>query len=221
MVAIKYCGITRLEDAILAVETGADMLGFNFYRGSPRYISPGDAAELLRALRQKTSHYKGNAQFVGVFVNSSLEEIEAIIETCRLDLAQLSGDEPPQLTHILGEKGFVVFRSDTERSLKILSQNYYRRKTAPAFLVDASVKGAYGGTGELADWVRSFELARRFPIMLAGGLTVSNVYQCLQQVRPWGVDVASGIEKEPGVKDHQKMIEFAQEVRHYEKEQTQ
>jgi phosphoribosylanthranilate isomerase len=130
-----------------------------------------------------------------------------IMEVCSLDLVQLHGDETPEMVNALEGKAFKAFRG-VPRSI-----NRFARENAPALLVDAAVKGAYGGTGMTVDWSAAAELAERYPLLLAGGLTLENVAQAVRQVRPWGVDVASGVESAPGVKDAAKMSVFVQAVR--------
>ena len=202
MTKIKICGIKTANDALAAMDAGADMLGFNFYPKSPRYISVGQCRDIMSVMR-KYSHI----MYVGVFVNASVQEVRATIETCALSLAQLHGDETPEMVRALDEKAFKAFRGVPE------SLSGYARNAAPAFLVDASVKGAYGGTGITADWFAAAELAKDYPLLLAGGLTPENVGDAVRRVKPWGVDVASGVESGPGVKDPAKMRAFIKAVR--------
>jgi phosphoribosylanthranilate isomerase len=129
------------------------------------------------------------------------------METCNLSLAQLHGDETPEMMHSLDGKAFKAFRGIP------VDMNGFAREVAPAFLLDASVKGAYGGTGVIADWNGAAELAKNHPLLLAGGLTPENVADAVSQVRPWGVDVASGVESAPGMKDAGKMKNFVAAVR--------
>jgi len=149
----------------------------------------------------------GHVTYVGVFVNATVAEVHATIETCGLSLAQLHGDETPEMMQSLNGKAFKAFRGVPERI------NGFARYDAPALLVDASVKGVYGGTGITADWSAAAEFAKRYPLLLAGGLTPENVGDAMRQVRPWGVDVASGVEASAGQKDPSKMRAFVQAVR--------
>jgi phosphoribosylanthranilate isomerase len=150
-----------------------------------------------------------------VFVNSPVDEIRNILEACSLDLAQLHGDETPEILNAFDGKAFKAFRGVPHNI------NGFARENAPALLVDAAVKGSYGGTGVTADWSAAAELAKRYPLLLAGGLTPENVAQAVRQVRPWGVDVASGVEvpphlggkAAPGEKDASKMKAFVQAVK--------
>ena len=205
MTKIKICGIKTVKDALAAMEAGADLIGFNFYRKSPRYIDVGTCRNIMSVMRKH-----GPVTYVGVFVNASVEEIYATIETCGLSLAQLHGDETPEMLHALNGKAFKAFRGIP------LDITGYERNDAPALLVDAAVKGIYGGSGVTADWSASAELAKKYPLLLAGGLTPENVADAMRQVQPWGVDVASGVESAPGEKDAAKMIQFVKEVKRME-----
>lgn len=209
MTVVKICGLTTREDALAAIEAGADMLGFNFYPPSPRYIAPEDCARIVSALPKSVT-------LVGVFVNAPVEQVAAILDFCGLHLAQLSGDEPPEILHALGERAFKALRPANRVALEKALLEYPPRPAPPAFLIDAFVKNQYGGTGQAADWSLARLVARSVPILLAGGLTPENVAAAIQQVRPWGVDVASGVEATPGRKDHQKMRAFLQAVRQTE-----
>jgi phosphoribosylanthranilate isomerase len=201
MTKIKICGIKTVRDALAAMDAGADMLGFNFYPKSPRYIDPGICRDIMSVMR-KYAHLT----YVGVFVNASLAEIRATMDTCALSLAQLHGDESSEMLNSLYGKAFKAFRGIPG------SVHGFVREDAPAFLVDASVKGAYGGTGVTADWSAAAELSNHYPILLAGGLTPENVAEAVWRVKPWGVDVASGVEASPGVKDANKLKAFVQAV---------
>ena len=216
----KICGITNLVDALVAVQSGADMLGFNFYPQSPRSIQPSDCARLCAELEQLAPQVTR----VGVFVNVPPEKIVEILENCRLHLAQLSGDEP--LTDLARLKGraFKAVRLSGEPKTGLqtgmdfvpeIFREYAdaRDGKAPALLIDGAVKGAYGGTGITADWQAAASLARQIPILLAGGLTPDNVAGAVRQVLPWGVDVASGVEISPGKNDAEKVRQFIQNAR--------
>src|SRR5688572_2127380 len=202
MTKIKICGIKTVSDALAAMEAGADLLGFNFYPKSPRYIDVGICRDIMSVMRKY-----GHITYVGVFVNASVAEIRGTIETCGLSLAQLHGDEISEIVQSLHGKAFKAFRGSPQNI------NGFARDDAPALLVDAAVKGAYGGTGHTADWSAAAELAKQYPLLLAGGLTPENVADAVQQVKPWGVDVASGVEASIGRKDANKMRVFVQAVR--------
>lgn len=203
MTIIKICGIKTLPDALTAIEAGADYLGFNFYPKSVRFIEKSTCAEIISVLKREHPQVK----LVGVFVNSSVEEIKDILQTCNLDLAQLHGDETPEIFAQLAPHAFRAFRGIPE------SNAGYERDEAPALLIDAAVKGVYGGSGVTADWTAAAELAKKYPLLLAGGLTPENVTDAVRQVRPWGVDVASGVESAPGEKDAEKMSAFVKAVK--------
>ena len=203
MTKIKICGIKTLPDALAAIEAGADYLGFNFYPKSVRFIEKSACAEITSVLKREHPQVK----LVGVFVNSSVEEIKDILQTCHLDLAQLHGDETPETFAQLTPHAFRAFRGIPE------SNAGYERDEAPFMLIDAAVKGVYGGSGVTADWTAAAELAKKYPLLLAGGLTPENVADAVRQVRPWGVDVASGVESAPGEKDAEKISAFVKAVR--------
>ncbi len=205
---IKICGIIALDDALAAADAGANLLGFNFYPSSPRYIEPQACARLVAALRSRGI----GVTTVGVFVNASPAEIAAILDACGLDLAQLHGDEPPEALTDLAGRAFKAIRPVTLAESQALAAAYARR-TPPALLVDACHPGLYGGSGQAADWDLTTELAATCPILLAGGLRADNVAAAVARVRPWGVDVASGVESSPGRKDPRKMAEFVRAAR--------
>jgi phosphoribosylanthranilate isomerase len=152
----------------------------------------------------------GHITYVGVFVNASVAEIRATMETCALTLAQLHGDETAEMLKLLHGRGFKAFRGVPA------NVESFTRAGAPALLIDASVKGQYGGTGVTANWNSAAQLAQKIPLLLAGGLTPDNVAEAIHQVQPWGVDVASGVESAPGVKDPSKMKAFVQAVKRLE-----
>lgn len=205
MTKIKICGIKTLNDALAAIDAGADLIGFNFYPKSPRYIDVGQCRDIMAVMRQY-----GHIRYVGVFVNAAVEEIRATMDTCGLSLAQLHGDESTGMLDTLDGRAFKAFRGIPQ------GVDGFARQTAPAFLVDAAVKGLYGGSGVTADWKHAAELADQYPLLLAGGLTPGNVTEAVRQVKPWGVDVASGVECAPGEKDANKMRMFVQAVRRSE-----
>lgn len=206
MTKIKICGIKTIPDALAAVDAGPDLIGFNFYPKSPRYVEVGMVRNIMSVMRRI-----GKVTCVGVFVNASVAEILATMDTLGLNLAQLHGDETPEMLKALDGKAFKAFRGIPENI------NGFERQDAPAFLVDAAVKGVYGGSGVTADWDGAAALAKKFPLLLAGGLTPENVAEAVRRVQPWGVDVASGVESAPGVKDPGKMKAFVQAVRDSEK----
>jgi indole-3-glycerol phosphate synthase/phosphoribosylanthranilate isomerase len=205
---VKICGITTRQDALAAVDAGADMLGFNFYPQSKRYVPPEQCVRIVSFLAQ----YTARVQLVGVFVNTPRAEIEAIADDCHLDLVQLSGDEPPELLQALGPRAFKSIRPTSPEEARTDAARF-ARSASPALLVDAYHPSEYGGTGHTGDWELAQKLATQYPILLAGGLTPNNVAAAVAQVHPWGVDVASGVESRPGKKDAAKMTAFVQAAR--------
>jgi len=195
-----------VDDALAAMDAGADLIGFNFYPKSPRYIDVGMCRNIMSVMRQV-----GRVTCVGVFVNASVAEVHTTMDTCGLNLAQLHGDETVEFMESLQEKSFKAFRGIP------VDVNGFARADAPAFLLDASVKGLYGGSGVTADWDGAAELAKKHPLLLAGGLTAENVAEAIGRVKPWGVDVASGVESAPGKNDPSRMKAFVQAVRDAEK----
>ena len=196
---IKICGLTNLEDALAAVEAGADHLGFNFYPHTPRCITPAVCARIVAFIRR----HSASTKCVGVFVNESSASVAAILDLCGLHLAQLHGDESPEQVVLLRGRAFKALRGITSDAH--LAAFARASCGAPALLFDAHHAALYGGTGQTADWSAARAVAAQFPMLLAGGLTPQNVAEAVAQVRPWGVDVASGVESAPGRKDHGKI----------------
>lgn len=194
---VKICGITNLPDAQVAVEAGADALGFNFYEKSPRFVSWETAADISRSLPPYTLR-------VGVFVNPTAELVRRAIGECGVNLLQFHGDEPPAFCIQFGLMSMKAFRLRDAESLKALPE--YR---TDAWLLDAYASDTFGGTGEGFNWQLAVE-ARKVgkPIFLAGGLTPENVARAVQEVQPFGVDVASGVESSPGRKDPVRVRDF-------------
>jgi phosphoribosylanthranilate isomerase len=206
---VKICGITRLDDALAAIDAGADMLGYNFYPASKRYLVVQACEEIQAGLQRRGLAIKT----VGVFVNATHDTITATLDTCDLDLAQLHGDEDPKLLASLGAQAFKAIRPRTVTQALSALDTYPPREAAPALLVDAYRPDQYGGTGHTGDWVLAADLATRGLILLAGGLHPGNVQEAIRQVQPWGVDVASGVESSPGVKERSLMEQFIRNAR--------
>lgn len=205
---VKICGLTNLDDALAAVDAGADHLGFNFYPQSPRYITPEVCAAIINALNDQGAS-RSAIRFVGVFVNAPTARVAETMMRCGLHLAQLHGDETPENVAALNGRAFKAFRGlrqDYASYAPILETGADDR--GPAFLIDAYSSGAYGGTGQTVDWSAARTIAEQYPIFLAGGLTPENVAEAIAQAQPWGVDVASGVERAPGRKDHAKLSAF-------------
>lgn len=202
---IKICGLRTLEHALAAAEAGAAMIGLMF-ASSKRRIAPADAAALVSALRE---HEAGRrVQVVGLFVNEPADAINALSAQVGLDLVQLSGDEPADLADALALPAIKALRLDGSAR----EEEWLRRPADRPILLDAHVPGSYGGTGKRADWGRAALLARERPLMLAGGLDPENIACAVGQVRPWGVDVSSGVERE-GAKDVGRIRAFVANAR--------
>ncbi len=203
-IKIKICGITNPEDAEAAIGAGADALGFVFFAPSPRSITPAVAKRIITQLPPFVLP-------VGVFVNHDQETIKKIFDDCGLAFAQLHGDETPAFCESLGRPVLRALRLRDRKSLLALAE-YKGRMGVRGFVVDAFSSEAYGGTGQTVDWSLAREVAKVAPILLAGGLTPSNVQEAIQQVQPYGIDVSSGVEDRPGKKDHEKIRAFTQAV---------
>lgn len=202
-VRVKICGVTRVEDARLAAELGADYLGLNFFAASPRLVEPERAAGIARAVR-------GQLAIVGVFVNESRERIESVADAVPLDLIQLHGDEGPAEVAAFGERAIKVFRVGEDFDPDQVSAY----PTARAFLFDCGHPSLYGGTGLAWPYERIAGLEVDQPVWVAGGIGPENVRQAIQLSGADGIDVCSGVESSPGVKDHDAMKRLFQEVRH-------
>ena len=201
MVKIKICGITNLEDAMLAVAAGADALGFVFHNASPRNISLEQAASIIRQLPPFV-------QTVGLFVNKAPATINETADCCGLDIVQLHGEELPEECYAIKRRVIKAFRVKDATSLETM-HNY---KVA-AFLLDAWSPTAHGGTGLTFNWEIAASAAQTGCIILAGGLTPENITAAIHQVTPYGVDVSSGVESAPGRKDRRKLLEFIYNVK--------
>ena len=221
---IKICGLTNIEDARIAVEVGADLLGFILYPKSPRYVSPAQIAEIITTIQREQEESTSAMRFktVGVFVNESAQHIGDILEKTGLDLVQLHGDESPDMHQsMLGaypQRVYKALRPADESEANDQAEWYVKGDAMPfherpSWLLDAYEAGVYGGTGKRADWDSAAKLAKAYPgLLLAGGLRADNVAKAIQHVGPWGVDVASGVEREPGKKDHQAVRNFVEAV---------
>ncbi len=203
MVRVKICGITNVEDALLACELGADAIGLNFYSKSPRCISPFTASKIIRNLPPFVSA-------VGVFVNWQAAAVSTLAKALGLAAAQLHGDEPPQLVTEIAKKVSVIKALHLGKGSVLPPFAKYRGATS--FLLDAPHSGQYGGTGHTTDWSLAHTAAKSHRILLAGGLTPENVAEAILAVRPYAVDVTSGIESKPGRKDPAKLSAFFEAV---------
>jgi phosphoribosylanthranilate isomerase len=202
---IKFCGITRAEDAELAVSLDAWAIGLNLWPPSKRFVDPAVAAAIARPLKRKV-------ELAGIFVNQPLDEIEALADVIGLSIVQLHGDEGPAFADEVARRtGAKVIKASAVRlaSDVIAIQAFH----TDFHLLDTHRDGERGGTGATFDWSVLSRRHSDVPLLLAGGLNPDNVASAIEAVRPWGVDVASGIENAPGVKDHEKMKAFAAAVR--------
>ncbi len=203
---IKICGITNAEDAIAAVECGADALGFIFHPPSSRYVSPEKARAIIEGMPS------GRICKVGVFVNVSPARINEIVSYCGLDIIQLHGDEGPGFCRCFPASMLIKAVSpQTAEDLELI-KNYDVR----AIVIDTRDRGLYGGTGKICDWEMAAAIAREKPLILSGGLGPENLEEAIKRVAPSAVDINSGIEIEPGKKDHAKMrkaVEIAKKAK--------
>jgi phosphoribosylanthranilate isomerase len=192
---LKVCGITSLVDALHAVREGATALGFVFWPTSPRVISPERARDIVAVLPNDVTP-------VGVFVNERPDQVRAVVTTTGIKAVQLHGDESAQDFDFLE---CPVLRSVT---LDEMSETSRRWPAETTWLIDAADRVRRGGTGVAVDWARAYTVARHHKVVLAGGLTPANVEEAIRTVRPFGVDVSSGVEASPGIKDVEKVAQF-------------
>ncbi len=215
MTYVKICGITNLEDARCAAEAGADFLGFVFYPQSPRFVTLAQAAAITRAVRREFG--ASAPRCVGVFVNEPVECVWAALDHAGLDLAQLHGDESPEEVWMLYPRAFKAVRPrthvETREAITAYGDIAPDAPWSPQLLIDAWHPQKFGGTGLPADLSLARSLAGHFRLLLAGGLTPETVGAAISAVRPWGVDVSSGVELSKGVKDHARIRAFIQAVR--------
>jgi phosphoribosylanthranilate isomerase len=197
MVQVKICGITNLEDAHVAVDCGADALGFVFYPPSPRYVTPAQAVRIIGALPPLVTT-------VGLFVDVACEVVNETVARCGLDRVQLHGRETPAFCGRISRPVIKAIRIKDAESLTALPDY-----VVSAYLLDAYVEGALpGGTGASFAWELAARAKPYGPVILAGGLTPENIQSAIAQVRPYGVDVSSGVERLPGLKDHHRLQQF-------------
>ena len=202
-VKIKVCGTTNLKDALFAVDSGADAIGFIFYKKSPRYILQKDAKDIVAKLPPFV-------ETVGVFVNETSDRVNRIAEQCKLTAIQLHGDESPAFCRRIKRRVIKAFRVKDTNSFKGMADY-----DVSGFLLDSYNEESKGGTGKTFDWNLALRAKKQGPIILAGGLNPYNVYTAIHRVKPYGVDVCSGVEKSPGIKDSVKIDEFIKSVRKF------
>jgi phosphoribosylanthranilate isomerase len=198
---VKICGITRVEDALAAVQHGCDAIGLVFYAKSPRNVSPQQAADIVARLPAFVTA-------VGLFVDAAPAEIKAVLAAVRLDLLQFHGDETPQQCRQYGLPYMKAIRVKADTNLLQYAAEY---SDAQALLLDAYAEGVAGGTGQVFDW-SLIPANLPLPIVLAGGLNAGNVSAAIQQVRPYAVDVSGGVEVTKGIKDADKIAAFMRGV---------
>ena len=202
-IKIKVCGTTNLKDALFAVESGVDAIGFIFYKKSPRYILQKDAKDIVAKLPPFV-------ETVGVFVNETSDRVNRIAEQCKLTAIQLHGDESPAFCRRIKRRVIKAFRVKDTNSFKGMADY-----DVSGFLLDSYNEESKGGTGKTFDWNLALRAKKQGPIILAGGLNPYNVYTAIHRVKPYGVDVCSGVEKSPGIKDSVKIDEFIKSVRKF------
>ncbi len=213
MTIVKICGTTNLEDALVAAEAGADLLGFIFYPPSPRYVAPETVVAIVQEVR---TIFADPPLCVGVFVNAPAPEVKSVLERTGLDLAQLHGDESVEALQALEGRGFKAVRPKETAEALSLAALYapLSSPSGPQLLIDAYHPHLYGGGGRRGDWDVAAAVAQRVErLLLAGGLTPENVAEAVSAVKPWGVDVASGVEATPGRKDPAKLRAFIAAVK--------
>lgn len=204
IVRIKICGLTRVEDAQEAVRLGADAIGLVFYPVSPRYVTVAQARQIIAALPPFVT-------IVALFVDAELEKIQQVIESLSIHTVQLHGQESAEFCEQLSCKVIKALRVTGETAIQPLLQEY---RGVDAVLLDTHVSGVPGGTGKTFDWSCIPE-EREVPVIVAGGLNPENVGACIQQVRPYAVDVSGGVEVSPGIKSATLMQTFVNEVQRF------
>ena len=200
-VRVKYCGITRLEDAQFAAEQGVDALGFVFFEESPRYVSPQIASAIIKRIPSMVTT-------VGLFVNTRSSEVRRIADQTGIDMIQYHGDEHPTDCSEVSRRWIKAIRVRREEDIVNAEKKYH---DASALLLDSWKPGAYGGTGECFDWRKIPRHISR-PFILAGGLDPSNIRRAIRETKPFAVDVSGGIELDKGIKDPDKMRAFIEEI---------
>ena len=215
MTLVKICGISRVEDALAAANAGADFLGIVLEPRSRRCLGADDARRLVKSFRAQW--HREQPQWVGVFANQPLEDVNHLLTHCDMDLAQLSGHEPPdyclqvvrpvlKVIHVRNDTPAQEVMEEVKRSLTMYLDSGH------LCMLDTFKQGVLGGTGQVFDWDVAQELARDHSFLLAGGLRPDNVSGAMRQVRPWGADVSSGVETD-GQKDAAKIAQFIVQVR--------
>ncbi|MBI4314262.1 MAG: phosphoribosylanthranilate isomerase [Candidatus Omnitrophica bacterium] len=207
-VQVKICGITRAADARAAAAAGADAIGLVFAKASPRFISPASAARIAKAAGARIAK-------AGVFVDAPLREVLRIAQSCRLDSLQMHGKESPAYCKSLRSKfGGSIVKAFRVSKLADIKKIPRYDDAVDAILLDAYVRGVSGGTGRALNWKLAVQAKRfKIPLILSGGLTPKNVAQAIRRVQPRAVDVSSGVEKSPGLKDPEKIRRFVRRAK--------
>lgn len=203
MIQIKICGITNQEDALCAAKSGAAALGFIYYPASKRFVKPADARKIINTLPAELVK-------VGVFVNESVAEVKRIAQYCSLDMIQLHGDETPEYCRQF-PAAQIIKAVELKNEADIVYANSYH---VGAILVDSRHAGLYGGTGKKANWDLACRMGNSKPLILSGGLNEKNIAEAMQTVSPAALDINSGVESEPGKKDHAKLKLIFDIIRH-------
>ena len=199
-IQIKICGVTKPKQALSCVEMGADLIGLNCWNGSSRYIIPEIIREIVLELPE-------SAKTVGIFVNESPDSINGIMKQTGMDWVQLHGDEPLETCEKLEFPWFKAFRVSAKFKMSLIK--HYKQET---FLVDAYSKYHFGGSGQKIDIELASMASGLGKLILAGGLTPDNVEDAVEKVKPWGVDVCSGVERKPGIKDMRLVEKFIKKI---------
>lgn len=212
---IKICGIRDRTHALAAVEAGADFIGLVF-APSQRQVSPAEAREIARGVKESSDPDYIGTKVVGVFVNTLASDVNEIADFCALDWVQLSGDESWEYCREIAKPVIKAIRIDQQSPEELYTELSVGSKLLPAqrfiALLDSQVEGKYGGTGKSFNWNLTQQVAKRFPVIIAGGLDPKNIAKLIEKVAPWGVDVSSGVET-GGVKDTAKIKAFIEAVR--------
>jgi len=204
MTVIKICGITNVEDALAAVAAGAGALGFNFYKPSPRYISPQNARAIIKQLSPAVLA-------VGVFVNEQPESLKTIADESGVQALQLHGDESPEYCHNLATDRYIIKTLAVSQNFD--TQTVHAYKTA-AIMLDTRDNNLRGGTGRVFDWSIARQVNQLVPnLFLAGGLSPENIAGAIEAVHPYAVDACSALEDSPGKKNHERMRSFIERAR--------
>jgi len=199
---VKICGITRIEDAMEAIKNGVNALGFIFYKKSKRYVEPQKVKEIIEKIPPFVTT-------VGVFVNEEIEEIKRIVKITKLDLVQLHGEEDEEYIDKI-KKEVKVLKAFRVKNKNVLEE--IKAMNLDSFLLDAFTKEEYGGTGKTFDWEIARESKKLGNVILAGGINENNIEEIIKKIQPYAVDISSGVEVEPGIKDVKKIKNILKKI---------